>query len=125
MTSEAGTRAKRVAEGVRKEIASLLAGGGVKDPRAAGAVVTRVEVTDDMRSARVYVRLLADTADEARRRELVGALRRAGGMIRRELAQSLRLRYALELRFFYDEGVDATTRIEELLNEIHAERKPD
>jgi ribosome-binding factor A len=124
MTSEQGTRAKRVAEGVRKEIATLLS-SGVKDPRAAGAVVTRVEVTDDIRSARVYVRLLAGAEDEARRRELVSALRRAAGMMRREVAQRLRLRFAPELRFFYDEGVDATTRIEELLNEIHAERKPD
>jgi ribosome-binding factor A len=122
-TPEQGTRAKRVGEGIREEIAALLA-SDVKDPRAAGAVVTRVELTDDLRNARVYVRLLTTEDDEDRRRDLVNALRRAAGMLRREVTQRLRLRFAPELRFFYDDGQDATTRIEEILNEIHSGRKP-
>ena len=124
MTSEQGTRARRVGEGVREEVASLLA-TEIKDPRAAGAVVTRVEMTDDLRNAHVYVRLLAGAEDLSKRRELTGALRRAAGVLRREVGKRLRLRYAPELRFSYDEGVDHTTRIEELLNEIHRERKPE
>jgi ribosome-binding factor A len=123
MTSEPGARAKRVGEGVREEIAKLLS-AEVKDPRAAGAVVTRVEMTADLRTAHVYVRLLAGAEDEARRRDLTAALRRASGMLRREVAQRLRLRFAPELRFVYDDGVDHTTRIEQLLDEIRAERKP-
>jgi ribosome-binding factor A len=123
MTSEDGTRAKRVAEGVREEIASLLS-SGVKDPRAAGAVVTRVEMTNDLRSAQVYVRLLEGADDASRRRELTAALKRAGGMLRREVTQRLRLRFAPELRFVYDDGLDHTTRIEQLLDEIRSERKP-
>jgi ribosome-binding factor A len=123
MTSEPGNRAKRVGEGVREEIATLLA-SEVKDPRAAGAVVTRVEMTADLRSAHVYVRLLAGGDDVGRRRELTGALRRAAGMLRREVTRRLKLRFAPEIRFVYDDGVDHTTRIEELLNEIKAERKP-
>jgi ribosome-binding factor A len=122
-TSEQGTRAKRVSEGVREELSSLLA-SEVKDPRAAGAVVTRVEMTDDLRIAQVHVRLLTTEDDPARRRELVAALKRAGGMLRREITRRLRLRFAPELRFAYDEGLDATTRIEEILHEINAERKP-
>ncbi len=102
----------------------MLSGGAVvKDPRASGAVVTRTEMSDDLRTARVYVRLLAGD-DEARRRELLGALRRASGLIRREVTRRLRLRFAPELRFLYDDGIDATSRIEELLNEIRTERKP-
>jgi ribosome-binding factor A len=121
-TAEAGTRARRVGEGLRKELASLLA-SEVKDPRAAGAVLTRVDVTSDLRSARVGVRLLEHGDDEAKRRALLGALRRAAGMLRREVTHRLGLRYAPELRFEYDEGVDATTRIEELLDEIAAEKR--
>jgi ribosome-binding factor A len=55
---------------------------------------------------------------------LLGALRRASGLIRREVTRRLRLRFAPELRFLYDDGIDATSRIEELLNEIRTERKP-
>src|SRR5437868_8547562 len=121
-TGEAGTRTRRVGEGLRKELASLLA-TEVKDPRAAGAVVTRVDITSDLRSARVGVRVLEHGDDEARRRALLGALRRASGMLRREVTRRLALRYAPELRFEYDEGVDATTRIEEILDEIAAEKR--
>src|SRR5215469_409918 len=95
-TGEAGARSRRVGEGLRQELAALLA-GQVKDPRAAGAVITRVEVTSDLRSARVGVRLLEHGDDEARRRALLGALRRASGMLRREATQRLALRYAPEL----------------------------
>ena len=78
MAGEPGMRAKRVAEGLREELAALLS-QEVKDPRAAGAVVTRVEVTADLGSARVFVRLLDASGDEARRKELVDALTRAAG----------------------------------------------
>src|SRR5258708_39153208 len=83
---EKGMRARRVEEGVRVEIASLI-GNEVKDPRAAGAIVTRVEMGSDLRVARVHVRLLEGGDDAARRREVVDALRRASGMLRREVTQ--------------------------------------
>jgi ribosome-binding factor A len=111
-----------VGESVRKEIASLLT-TGVKDPRAAGAVVTRVEMTGDLRSAHVHVRLLAGGDDPARRTVLVSALRRASGLMRRELGQRLGLRSAPELRFVYDSGSDHMTEVERLLDEIASERK--
>jgi ribosome-binding factor A len=77
----------------------------------------------DLRSARVYVRLLEANHDARRRAQLVDALHRASGMLRREVTQRLRLRYAPELRFTYDEGVDDATRVERLLAEIEAERR--
>src|SRR5579862_8564184 len=121
MTGES-TRSKRVGESVRKEIASLLA-TGVKDPRAAGAVVTRVEMTGDLRTAHVRVRLLAGGEDESRRASLLGALRRASGLMRREITHRLGLRHAPELRFAYDGGSDHLTEVERLLDEIAAEKK--
>jgi ribosome-binding factor A len=120
---EARTRVRRVEKGLREELASLLA-HEVKDPGAAGTVVTRVEITNDLRSAKVHVRLLEGGDDLARRGSLVAALGRATGMLRREVTQRLRLRSAPELRFVYDEGLDNTTRVEQLLAEIDAERKP-
>jgi ribosome-binding factor A len=118
-----GMRVKRVEGGVREEMASLLT-SDLKDPRAAGAIVTRVEMTSDLRSARIHVRLLQGGDDAARRREVVDALRRASGMLRRELTQRLGLRFAPDLKFQYDDGVDATTNVERVLAEIAAERKP-
>jgi ribosome-binding factor A len=119
---DAATRVRRVEQSVREEVSSLVA-TELKDPRAAGAVVTRVQMGADLRVARVHVRLLDDVEDPARRRDVVEALRRASGMLRREVTQRLGLRYAPELKFEYDEGVDHLTAVERVLAEIAADRK--
>jgi len=121
LTAEHDTRVRRVAEAVREELASLLT-SEVKDPGAKSAVLTRVEMAKDLRSARVYVRLLEGGDDESRRRILTDALERASGMLRRELTQRLGLRFAPTLRFHYDQGQDNTNRVEQLLAEIAVER---
>jgi ribosome-binding factor A len=122
MANEHDTRVKRVAAGVQEELASLLA-DEVKDPGAAGAVVTRVDLTNDLSSARVLVRSLEDGDDPARRKSLLAALGRASGMLRREVTQRLGLRHAPELRFVYDDGQDNVSRVEQLLAEIEHEKK--
>jgi len=122
MAGEPGMRARRVGEGVREELAALVA-HDLKDPRAAGAVVTGVEMTGDLRSARVRVRLLVGGEDLEARRRLVEALGRAAGMLRREVTQRLQLRTAPDLKFVYDDGLDRSTRVEELLAEIEAEKR--
>lgn len=122
MPSEHDTRVRRVERGLRDELAAML-GGEIKDPGAAGAVVTRVEVTNDLRSARVLVRLLENGDDPERRKAVVAALGRAAGLMRREVTQRLQLRHAPELRFVYDDGQDNTTRVEQLLAEIDHERR--
>jgi ribosome-binding factor A len=120
--SERGMRVRRVEESVRQEIASLLS-SAVKDPKAAGAIVTRVEMSGDLRGARVHVRLLEGGDDERRRHEVVDALRRGAGMLRREVAARLCLRFAPELKFQYDDGADHVTNVERILAEIDAEKR--
>ncbi|HEU4404050.1 MAG TPA: 30S ribosome-binding factor RbfA [Polyangiaceae bacterium] len=116
-----GRRAARVTGRVREELARSLR-ARLRDPRLAGAVVTRVEMPDDLQSARVFVRHETRGDDPGARRALLAGLRAAAGVLRREVGQSLGLRYAPELRFLYDEGLDASLRIESLLAEIASER---
>ena len=74
-------------------------------PEAAGAIVTRVEMArrpPDARACTCGCSRAATTP--ARRRDVVDALRRASGMLRREVTQRLGLRYAPELKFLYDDG---------------------
>lgn len=122
MRTAPGTRARRVGESVREELASIVM-YEMKDPKLAGSVVTRVEMSNDLRTARVVVRRLDGTENAARRRELIAALQRASGMMRREVTQRLRLRHAPMLLFVYDDGAEHTGRIEQLLDEIAAERR--
>lgn len=112
-------RAVRVSERVREELGWLVT-RDVRDPRLEGVIISRVEMPDDLRSARVYVRLL----DATKKDEALHGLERAAGMLRSELVRRIKLRYAPTLRFYYDEGQEKATRIEELLAEVKAERKP-
>jgi ribosome-binding factor A len=119
-----GSRAARVADGIRAELMDLLLRGEVRDPDAKGVMISEVKLTDDLRSARVMIRIADGTpADEVRRTRAVKALDRAGRFLRGAVGRKLALRHAPELRFFWDEGVDHALRVESLLAEIEREGK--
>jgi ribosome-binding factor A len=113
-----GKRSHKVAESVRGELMSMLLAGEVHDPAVSNVVVSAVALTDDLRLAKVYVRLLDVNADETARKQLLKGLDRAKGFLRREVAQRVSLRYAPELRFYWDEAIDQGREMEELLREI-------
>jgi ribosome-binding factor A len=115
-----GRRPERLAEGLREEIAQLIA-GELKDPRLGFVTVTRVEMSADMGHARVHVGVLGSDAE--REKSLV-ALRSAAGFVRRELGRRLRLRQVPEIDFRYDKGLDAADRVAKLLEEEKAQAAP-
>jgi ribosome-binding factor A len=116
-------RATRVAERIRDELAAAVT--RLEDPRVAGAIVSRVEVTDDLQLARVFVRREGGADDPRARKALLAGFGAASNRLRREIARAVGLRYATDLRFAYDEAPDAVNRIEELLREVAAGRKAD
>lgn len=117
MQSVTPKRAVRVAERVREEIARAMM-RDLDDPRLLLAVVIRVEMPDDLSLARVLVRLTSGGEDETARKRLLAGLAAASGILRKRVGGGVGLRRAPELRFVYDEGQDATTRVEEILAEI-------
>lgn len=114
----------RVGERLKEELA-LLIQDEVSDPRVQGAMVSEVSMTPDLQLARVRVRLLsaAENDDLQRRKTLLAGLQSASGMLRREVAQRLGLRYAPKLAFHYDESPEAKDRIDRLLDEIARDPK--
>lgn len=111
-------RGARVAKRLVEELSAALR--ELRDPRLAGVLISRVEMTDDLQIAKVYVRRELG-GGEAEVNASLKALGAAQGRLRHAAVQSLGLRYAPELRFFYDEAPDATARIEELLREVKRE----
>ena len=107
---------------MRDELSGLLL-GELRDPRLREVLVSRIEVTDDLGFAKVYVRTLRGVSTPAEEQALVKALTGAAGFFRRELAPLLGLRTVPELRFSFDTGQDARQRVEELLEEIKREVK--
>jgi ribosome-binding factor A len=115
-------RSARVSAGLVKELAWLLT-RQIKDPRVAFVTITRVVMPDDLRSARVMIRLIKDGDVAERRREALVGLKSAAGLLRKEASRRIGLRFAPELTFAYDEGQDDVTRIEVLLEEVKAEER--
>jgi ribosome-binding factor A len=113
-------RSVRVAERVREEIARALV-RDLGDPRLSNAVITRVEMPDDLQLARVLVRLAVGNDDAAARKRLLAGLAAASGLLRKRVGKNVGLRRAPELRFQYDDGQDASARVEELLREIQGD----
>jgi ribosome-binding factor A len=113
-------RPVRVAAQLRQEVARLL-GRELTDPRLEGVVVSGAWMSADLRLAKVMFRLATLDGEAellARRKEAERALERASGRMRKAVTARLGLRVAPELRFVYDEGQDARTRIEEVLEQI-------
>ncbi len=113
----AGHRAERVAEQIHHDI-SLLFGREISDPRMANANVTRVQVTGDLRIARIYV---SPRGTEEETREMMEAMERATGYFRRTLAQSLDLRFAPELRFLVDPAIEKGEHFLKVLGQVEQE----
>jgi len=111
-------RQKRVSELIRQEIGDLLE-RKVADPRLRLVTVTEVEISPDLRHARVYVSLLG--SQEERQRALE-SLRHATGFFRHELASRLTLRYVPDLTFYLDDSLERGERIGRLLEEIQREK---
>ena len=118
-----GSRADRVADQIRSELALLL-GREVRDPGVGFITLTRVQLSPDLQAARVFYTVLGE---EPARTACARALERVTPFLRREIGRRLRLRRAPSLRFVYDESIAGQDRIERLLNEIRAgasERSP-
>jgi ribosome-binding factor A len=106
-----GRRAVRVGEAVRGAIAEMLV-REIKDPRVGMVTLTTVQVTADLRHAKVYFSCVGDAA--ARCRSLAG-LRSAAGFIRAQLTRRLQLRVAPELTFVFDPTLENAGRLAALL----------
>jgi ribosome-binding factor A len=107
-----GHRSRRVADVIREELARLLR-EEIRDPRIGFVTLTGVDLSPDLRHARVYVSILKDNRAEALR-----ALQRASSFLRRHLARSAGLRFTPELRFVEDQSLDTGFRVEDILQEL-------
>ena len=118
----ANRRADRVAEAIRVEAATFL-NEGAKDPRLVALVtVTAVDVSRDLRQARIFVSILGSDTERA---ATFDALTSLTPHLRSRLARSLQLRAAPEISFKLDESVARAARIESLLAQVRDRKEGD
>jgi ribosome-binding factor A len=108
------SRSNKVAEAIKKEV-SLIIHDELKDPRLGFVTITDVELTQDLREAKIFFSVLGKE-EEHKKTKL--ALDSALGFIRRLIGQRIRLRFVPEITFKEDRSSEYGARIEELLNQI-------
>ncbi|MBP7216634.1 MAG: 30S ribosome-binding factor RbfA [Candidatus Omnitrophica bacterium] len=107
-------RYQRVAEAIRQEV-SMIVHDKLKDPRIGFITITGVELTQDMRYAKIFYSVLGKDEDYRKTQE---ALDSALGFIRHLVAERIRLRFAPEIVFKQDRSSEYSIRIQEVLQEI-------
>lgn len=104
-----------------KEVISDVIRKDVRNPHVNELItVTRVEITKDLRYAKVYISVIGNETDKE---ETLKALQTAAGFIAVTASKKVVIRYFPELTFKLDDSVDKHMRIEKLLGEISNERE--
>ena len=118
----ANPRSRRVAEQLQRYLSSH-ALPALRDPRLGFLTVTAVEVSPDLREARVFVSIFE--ADGSKRRASLEVLNGASATLRRAVAQGLRLRFAPVLSFVEDETLERADRLESIFRSLPGEASDD
>jgi ribosome-binding factor A len=105
---------ERLNERIRVILSELLL-REVSDPRLQGVTVTEVSLDPELMYATVYVNALGD---EEREGDVMSALKKAGGYLRREVGQRIRVRNTPELIFHWDKSLEAAERINQLIDSL-------
>lgn len=87
----------------------------VRDPRVEDVTVTYVEVSPDMRQAKVHVSVMGD---EAKGKLCLRGLQSSAGFLQTKLSDRIDTRYTPQLKFELDQGVKNSIEMSKLLNEV-------
>ncbi len=107
-------RVDRLGDLIREEISSLLI-RDIKDPRIGMLTVTDVEVSPDIRTAKVFYSV---SGDQKVRDETQRGLESAVGFIKTAIARTLTIKRVPELVFIYDKSLDYGQKIDRILEDL-------
>jgi ribosome-binding factor A len=110
----AGARMRRVNEAVREVVSTHIA-EDLKDPRIGFVTVTGVETSADLRSARVFVSVLGDSAELD---DAMAGLVSARGFLQAKVGAELRMKRTPTLDFVHDDSINTGLRISKLISDV-------
>lgn len=110
-------RTAKVSEAIRQVVSSAIL-IDLRDPRVKNVTVLHVEVSPDLRTAKVYVSILGD--EKAERLSMQG-LNASRGWLQSKIADQLQLRLTPVLTFIADQGVKKSVEVSKMLREIEAD----
>ncbi len=112
-------RQEKLGELIAVELSDLLR-TRIKDPRVGFASITHVEVSGDLRHAKVFVSVMGSTEEQE---ATMKGLKNAAGFLRHELATRIVLRYMPEIVFKLDTSIEEGARILEIIHQIEQEER--
>ena len=110
-------RSSQVAEELRK-IISLILLHDLDDARMGFMTVTRIELTPDLRFARIFYSVLGDEAQKESARE---ALEENMGFIKKLAVERINMKYAMDMKFELDKSIEHSFKIDNILKKIKKE----
>lgn len=113
-------RPERVQEALRQEISRIIQ-ENLKDPRIGFLTITKVELTKDLRYAKVFFSVLGEMKDKTL---ALKGLNSAKGYIKNMVADRIKLRFVPEIMFKIDESMEHTKDIYDILDKIKKESTP-
>ena len=116
----ASRRTLKAAEAIR-EVVSMAILTDLRDPRVRDVTVTHVEVSPDMRQAKIHVSIMGD---DAKQKLCLHGLRSSAGYLQSKVAQRIDTRYTPQIQFEIDMGVKNSIAIAKILNEVLGETTP-
>jgi ribosome-binding factor A len=115
------SRSDRVG-GLIKQVLAELLNKNISDPRLTGTTITDVEVSRDLRLAKIY---FSTSGGKQAAQEALEGFERARGFVKRELAQRMTLRYMPDLQFYYDASLEYGAHIDKLLKSVKKDHEDD
>jgi len=112
-------RQQRVTELLYEEL-SIMISNELDDPHLSLLTVTGVQVSRDLRNAKIFV---SHQQEDVSRAEMLRHLRKATPYLRSQLAERCSLRLVPELLFYYDDTPEKVGRVQEILQQIAQERQ--
>lgn len=113
-------RVLKAAEAIREVVSTAIL-LELKDPRIQDVTVTYVEVSPDMRNAKVHVSIMGD---EAKQRLSMHGLQNAAGFLQSKIAKRIDTRYTPRLLFVLDLGVKRSIEVSRILSELFPNQSP-
>lgn len=110
-------RPRRVADLLKREISDIIF-KELKDPRVGFVTITRVNVSADLRIAKVYFSVLSTMGNIE---DSLSGLNSANEFVRSELKKRVRLRFIPSLKFIIDDTLDYVEKIEKLIEKTKKE----
>jgi ribosome-binding factor A len=107
-------RVEKAAEAIRG-VVSMAILADLKDPRIRDVTVTYVEVSSDLRHAKVHVSVMGD---ETHQKLSVRGLQSAAGFLQAKIAEKIDIRYTPKLSFLLDQGVKRSIAVAEILRQV-------